>query len=349
VSEINNIYWSNHAIKALQDKFDANIYGKLFILVDSHTHQSCLHRLLAGFTKLPELEILEVEPGEESKSAEVLFQLWQSLSELEADRHSLLLNLGGGVITDLGGFLGSTYMRGIDYAHFPTSLLAMVDAAIGGKTGVNLGGYKNRVGSFSESVLIGLVPEFLESLPQAELFSGYAEMLKHGLIANENHFWNSVSNLSEAKIPEAELIGESQEIKLKIVGEDRLESGLRKVLNFGHTAGHALESISHQQDSALSHGHAIALGMQIALLISQRKTGLDPAKCRDLIGVLKQHYPMPSWRAKQESFFEMLKGDKKNRYGHINMVLLTAVGKPVFDQQVEALELWQAYEDILKF
>jgi 3-dehydroquinate synthase len=254
-------------------------YSGIFILVDTNTRMVCLP-VLQRLADLPDdVKILEVEPGEKSKSFETTIKLWNELAALGADRYSLLICLGGGVICDLGGFVASTYQRGIEFVYIPTSLLAQVDAAIGGKTGINLNQLKNYVGLFSTPKAIFILTEFLQSLPFAELLAGYAEVVKHALLSSEKTFrqltkqfpdQQSIRNCKEWD----PIVSHSVKVKSNVVNSDPTEKGLRKILNFGHTVGHAFESHSlNSGNTTLPHGYAVAMGLIVELCLSVKLSG----------------------------------------------------------------------------
>ena len=237
-------------------------YSRLAILSDNNVQSHWTDKLVSGFNRSDIRQIL-VPSGEQSKSVSESERIWIKMLELGFDRHSLLVNLGGGVIGDLGGFVASTFMRGIDFLQVPTSLLAMVDASVGAKTGVNVGGVKNSVGLFQEPIGVIADVDTLETLPKRELISGFAEIIKHGIIADKHHFDIATSKRPEefTKKELIKLIADSIRIKLGIVEQDPREKGLRKVLNFGHTIGHAIESLSLKTSDPLLHGEAVAIGM----------------------------------------------------------------------------------------
>lgn len=346
--ESRNIYTEDKAFLALRQMLDSQNPSKLFILCDEHTHRYCLPDFLAELSDLPPLEILEIEAGEESKDPAVLLQLWESLSELGADRHSLLINLGGGVVSDLGGFLAATYQRGIPFVNFPTSLLAMVDASVGGKTGINCGGFKNRVGSFSNPLMVGIVPYFLESLAPAEARSGWAEMLKHALLFDRQH-WQELQSLDpEAPRPSCAQITRSVALKLAVVERDPQEAAWRKVLNFGHSLGHALESYSHQIGHGLSHGHAVALGMVGELELSEHYLALAPDFSAAARRFLSEAFPLPPWPLEREALLALVQGDKKNRGDEWRFSLLAAPGDPRPDIKVTPERVWKAFENLAR-
>lgn len=320
--------------------------SKVFFLVDENTHEQCLTRLLPELPNLGEYELLEVPPGEESKSIEVAAQLWSALAELGANRQSILVNVGGGMITDLGGFIASTYMRGIRFCQIPTSLLGMVDASIGGKTAVDVAGVKNLVGAFAACEGVFLIPDFLETLPERELRSGFAEMLKHGLIRDASHYSDLIRTGFEKVTPDQ--VRASMNIKLDVVESDPLEAGARKELNFGHTLGHALEShfLEAYPHDPLLHGEAVAFGMWLELELSVLSGLLDAEIAKaiqsDIASIFgRLALPESEW----ESVTSWLKYDKKNTNHSVRFVLLENVGKAVIDCSVDPSLIRRAYEN----
>ena len=254
--------------------------AKKVIIVDENTHEHCLSSLITSFEALNEAEVILLPEGEENKQMEVAFGVWEALTEYEISRHDLIINLGGGMITDIGGFIASCFKRGCSFVNIPTSLLGMVDASIGGKTGVNLGHFKNQIGVFSNPKAVFIDTSFLETLPSVELYSGLAEMIKHGLIQDKMLFNRVVEQYSDVKQLNQVLLKDCIEVKNTLVKQDPMELGLRKKLNFGHTVGHAIEG--HYMNSLkLSHGHAIAIGMLIEAFISIEHASLneDDFKC----------------------------------------------------------------------
>ena len=249
-------------------------HDKLFILTDEHTHRLCRPHL-DGIPALEEAEEIIIGAEDVHKNMETLAAVWQALSEKGASRHSLLINLGGGMVTDLGGFAASTFKRGIAYINVPTTLLAMVDASVGGKTGINFNGLKNEIGVFAPAACVLLETEFLRSLDAHNFFSGYAEMLKHGLISTPEHLAELLAFDTE-KIDYAllkSMVGRSVQVKERIVEEDPLEHGIRKALNLGHTVGHAFESLALAERRPVLHGYAVAWGLVCELYLSYIKTG----------------------------------------------------------------------------
>lgn len=321
--------------------------SKIFLLADKHTNECCTPIVLSVLATDIPLEIIEIEAGEPHKHIDTCTQVWYALSELGADRKSLLINIGGGVVTDLGGFVASTYMRGIPFINIPTSLLAMVDASVGGKTGVDLGALKNLVGVINNPKGVLIYPDFLATLPTEELRSGMAEMFKHGLISDEG-YWHKMCNLSE--LTEAHLgslIYESVVIKNEVVTQDPTEKGLRKTLNYGHTLGHAIESYCLQNPNRerLLHGEAIAIGMVLATYLSVKELGFAMEKCDQVKAVLGEYFKKQDFTYEEiTDICQLMRFDKKNVGGNVHFVLLEAIGKPKIDCIVPYEEIYKAFE-----
>lgn len=321
--------------------------SKIFLLADKHTNECCTPIVLSLLATDIPLEIIEIEAGETHKHIDTCTQVWYALSELGADRKSLLINIGGGVVTDLGGFVASTYMRGIPFINIPTSLLAMVDASVGGKTGVDLGALKNLVGVINNPQGVVIYPDFLATLPTEELRSGMAEMFKHGLISDEA-YWHKMCNLSE--LTEAHLgslIYESVIIKNEVVSQDPTEKGLRKTLNYGHTLGHAIESYCLQNPNRerLLHGEAIAIGMVLATYLSVKELGFSMEKCDQVKAVLGEYFKKQDFSYEEiTDICQLMRFDKKNVGGNVHFVLLEAIGKPKIDCIVPYEEIYKAFE-----
>ena len=319
-------------------------YSKVFILVDENTNNFCLAPFMAEIEGDYDFEIIEIEPGEIYKNIETCTQVWEVLSELDADRKSVLINVGGGVVTDLGGFVASTFKRGIDFINVPTTLLAMVDASVGGKTGVDLGALKNQVGVINQPVMVLVVSSFLQTLEERQLHSGFAEMLKHGLIQDAN-YWNDLKILK--KFNELDhLIHHSVTIKNKVVLEDPTEQNLRKILNYGHTLGHAVESyfLESPEHELLLHGEAIAAGMILEGFLSHKLTGLPYTELETIKKVFLSRYSIVEFSKNDiTEILKLLKFDKKNSHGNINFVLLKKIGEPQIDVKVPQELLEQAF------
>lgn len=313
---------------------------KFFIFVDEHTYEHCLPQTIAQVDALQEAEFIELPVGEECKSIEVASQVWQSLLESEADRKSVIVNLGGGCVCDLGGFVAATYKRGIRYINIPTSLVGMVDAAMGGKTAINLASVKNSVGVFHHPVAVCVNPDFLNTLPESDLRAGAVEMLKTLLIGG------SLSNIPtsgwKSLISKGNLIS-CADIKMSVVSQDPKDQGIRKILNFGHTFGHAIESYSHLRQTPLSHGYAVGVGMLCALYLSVNKLGLPQTILNDYRSWLMALFPIPHYSLKDtETILSLMRHDKKNSSGEIHCVLMQEIGAAVIDVAVPEVEIRDA-------
>lgn len=311
--------------------------SKIYILVDENTHMHCVAPLVRNINLLENAEILEIDAGEEQKNIEIVNRLWQVLADNNVDRQALIINLGGGVISDMGGFMASIYKRGIRFINIPTSLLAMVDASIGGKTGVDFGTVKNQLGCFSNPEAVFIWPEFLKTLPKEELLSGFGEIVKYALI-NDLQFWNIIRNLEFTEIEDFdEFIFESIEIKSNIVAADPKEQGLRKVLNFGHTYGHAFESLSmmHSGNTKLSHGKAIALGIICDLWHSVQKSTFPESVFIEIKDYIFKNFGSFSIQDNQiGQLLDLMKKDKKNSDNKIATILLESIGNPIADKHI---------------
>ena len=288
-------------------------------------------------TELNPTSVLVMQAGEENKHLSTCEKLWNQLSSLGADRNSALINLGGGVVTDLGGFVACTFKRGIDFYNIPTTLLSMVDASVGGKTGIDLGALKNQIGIIQEPQQVVIDNQWLSTLPLEEIRSGFAEMLKHGLIADAN-YWRKLKGLMDLT-PKvlSPFIKPSVAVKSEVVKEDHYEKGLRKILNFGHTLGHAIESyfLVTPSKQRLLHGEAIAIGMVLEAYLSIECCGLSSKEANEIKIVFQQFYPQVDIKKEDvDAILTLLRHDKKNKAGRINFVLLTKIGIPAIDVQV---------------
>ena len=341
------IHFNSTCYNKLNNYINKSNFSKIFVLVDTNTHKHCLSTFLAKLKTSQNIEIIEIEAGEINKTIDTCVGVWNALSDLDGDRKSLLINLGGGVVTDLGGFVASCYKRGINFINVPTSLLAMVDASIGGKTGVDLGTVKNQIGVINCGDMVLVDTEFLETLPQNEMRSGLAEMLKHGLIQDET-YWHKMSDLSKFTLEDLDqLIYESIIIKKNVVTEDPNENGLRKTLNYGHTLGHAIESycLSNDKKETLLHGEAIAIGMVLATYISHKKCGFPHEKLENIKATIRKIYGLVELTNDDYlAVIELLKFDKKNTHGNINFVLLEDIGKSKIDCKVENALIMEAFD-----
>ena len=322
-------------------------HDKMFILVDEHTHQLCLP-LIEKLEYLKDAHIITIGPEDIHKNLDTLAYVWKELGDRGATRHSLLINLGGGMVTDLGGFAASTFKRGIQYINIPTTLLAMVDASVGGKTGINFNGLKNEIGVFSPAEYVLLDTEFLKTLDIHNILSGYAEMLKHGIISTTEH-WAELLNFDMNQIDYKalqELVAKSVKIKEDIVEQDPFEKGIRKALNLGHTVGHAFESLALENNRPVLHGHAVAWGIVCELYFSYYKVGFPKDQLRQTIQFIKENYGVLTFDCKQyDRLYEFMTHDKKNSAGIINFTLMGNIGDIRINQSANKEEIF----DILDF
>jgi len=322
-------------------------FSKIFLLVDSNTLEHCAARFQAKLSGISIEEVIEMPAGEIHKHLGTCQSIWETISDYGGDRKSLIINLGGGVVTDLGGFVAATFKRGISFVNIPTSLLAMVDASVGGKTGVDFQGLKNQIGVIVPPAWVLIDPEFLNTLPSEEYRSGYAEMLKHGLIADA-FYWKKLSDYAQINTEDMQpLIQHSVGIKASVVEKDPYENGLRKILNYGHTLGHAIESyfLESEADKTLLHGEAIAIGMITEAFLSHKLCGLSAEAMEQIKLVFKQIYPRVEILPEAQSkIIDLLKFDKKNSHGRIKFALLEAIGTPMLDVEVPEELLQQAFD-----
>ena len=313
---------------------ESYVNRKKVIIVDDNTHEHCLPYLITTFQELSDAEVILLPEGEENKQMSIAYSVWEALTDYTVSRNDLIINLGGGMITDLGGFIASCYKRGCDFINIPTSLLGMVDASIGGKTGINLGHFKNQIGVFSNPKTVYIDPIFLTTLPDEEMKSGYAEMLKHGLISNKNLFFEIIEQLENYKELDIEFLGVSLSIKNEVVKNDPLEKGLRKILNYGHTIGHVIEG-HYMETLNLSHGHAVAIGMVMEAFLSKKEGKLSEGDYKKIESNILKHFKIPTFSDDDiKSMTEMLINDKKNDSGEIKCCLLSAIGKCSFDNVI---------------
>ena len=301
-------------------------YSKVFVFTDANTSELCLPVFREMLDDFSDFDLIETDPGEENKNIDFCIGIWKTLLDFEADRKCLMINLGGGVITDMGGFIASTYKRGIHFINIPTTLLSQVDASVGGKTGIDIDNVKNMIGTFTLPKAVFIESAFLKTLPERELLSGFAEMIKHGLIADKDYY--QALKKSDYTNIDAAAIFRSVEIKNEVVTKDPEEQNLRKILNFGHTIGHAVESyaLSHNP-MPLTHGEAIAIGMVCEAFLSHRNSNLTAAELEDITTYLTGLYP--AYTIVTESFDELLtlmQSDKKNEHGQILFSLLESIG-----------------------
>ncbi len=334
-------------LKNLLNIIEEGKYSKVFVLTDEHTSIHCLPVFQEMLDDYTGFDLIETSAGEENKTIDFCIGIWKTLLDFDADRKALLINLGGGVITDIGGFVASTYKRGIDFIQIPTTLLAQVDASVGGKTGIDIDNAKNMVGTFALPKAVYIEHTFLKTLPDREILSGFAELLKHGLIADVSLF-KELNNLILPSIPE-ELIFKSIEIKKNIVELDPLEKGKRKILNFGHTIGHALESYSLLHDTnPLTHGEAIAIGMVCESYISFKINGLNQSDLSLITESITKFYPPKSIPTSTDQLMQIILLDKKNENGKILCSLLEKIGECGFNHQVNVEDIEESLQYYIK-
>lgn len=316
---------------------------QVVVLVDSNTYVHCLPQLETILEQEQiQYSILEVEAGEASKELEVCASLWSALTEEQVNRQSLLINLGGGMISDLGGFVAAVYKRGIEFINLPTSLLGMIDASIGGKCGIDFNGFKNQLGVFQVAKSTFIHPYFLRTLPKEELRSGYAEMIKHALIEDRN-YWEQLEIYDLEQLPNVSLLQRSIEIKEKIVSADPLEKGERKKLNFGHTIGHAFESYFMEIGNPIPHGFAIAAGMICEAKLSTLFTAISESALNHIVTMIDRNYTRLLIDPNHfKALIELMKQDKKNEGVEINCTLLKEIGLAVINQEIKEEQILES-------
>ena len=316
---------------------------RLFVLADTTTAALCWP-VVRDFPCVAGAQLITIGATDEAKTLDTLAAVWTALGEGGATRHSMLVNLGGGMVTDLGGFAASTFKRGIAFVNIPTTLLAMVDASVGGKTGINFRGLKNEIGVFNEAQTVILDTHFLRTLDRQNLCSGYAEMLKHGLISNEENLLELLRFDIEHPDYEAlkALVAKSVSIKERIVTEDPHEHGLRKALNLGHTVGHAFESLAMAENRTVLHGYAVAWGLVCELYLSATRCGFPSERLHQVAQFVRETYGIFTFTCKEyDRLYELMTHDKKNTAGVINFTLLGAVGDIRINQQADKDDIFE--------
>lgn len=320
-------------------------HDRIFVLVDETTNKLCWS-LVKDYLCLKDAQTIIIGATDGRKNLDTLVHVWESLQQGKATRHSLLINLGGGMVTDLGGFAASTYKRGINFINVPTTLLAMVDASVGGKTGINFGGLKNEIGVFNDAEFVLLDTNWLRTLDEANIRSGYAEMLKHGLIA-DNTMWAELINFNLAQ-PDlrqlASMLDKSVRIKERIVAEDPHEKGIRKALNLGHTFGHAFESWAMKRQPVL-HGYAVAFGLIAELYLATTQTDFPTERMRQTVNFIRAYYgSLPITCNDYPELIELMHHDKKNHGNEINVTLLDGIGDIRIDQTITEEDIKEALD-----
>ncbi|PHR72828.1 MAG: 3-dehydroquinate synthase [Lutibacter sp.] len=333
-SEGYSVHFNEISYKKINSFLSDNKPSTIFILVDENTNEHCYSKFIQNIETTAIIEVVEIEAGEIHKNIETCVGLWNVLTELGADRKSLMINLGGGVITDMGGFVASTFKRGIKFINVPTTLLSMVDASVGGKTGVDLGVLKNQVGLFSNPEMVLIDTQFLETVSDREIRSGVAEIIKYGL-TYDSKLWVELKEFKSLEKNNLEhFIYRSIEIKNTIILEDPKENGLRKMLNYGHTLGHAIESYFLESESKenLTHGEAIAIGMITETYLSNKLFGFPQEKLEEVKEKITTIYgKVAITRADYTPIMNLLKHDKKNTNGNVNFILLSDLEKVNYD------------------
>lgn len=320
-------------------------HDKIFVLTDETTVVKCWP-VVKNYFSLKDAKVITIGATDTYKDLDTMVHVWKSLGEGGASRHSCMINLGGGMVTDLGGFAAATFKRGINFINIPTTLLSMVDASVGGKTGINFGGLKNEIGVFCDSKFVILDTEFLRTLDAENICSGYAEMLKHGLISDEK-MWAELVGFDLAH-PDLQLlqrmVGDSVAVKERIVEQDPHEHGIRKALNLGHTFGHAFESWALKRKPVL-HGYAVAFGLIPELYLSVMKTGFPTEKMRQTVNFIKEYYgSLPITCDDYDELIELMRHDKKNQDGIINFTLLGGIGDIRINQSASIDEIKEAFD-----
>ena len=320
-------------------------HDRIFVLVDETTNKLCWS-LVKDYLCLKDAQTIIIGATDRRKNLETLVHVWESLQQGKATRHSLLINLGGGMVTDLGGFAASTYKRGINFINIPTTLLAMVDASVGGKTGINFGGLKNEIGVFNDAEFVLLDTNWLRTLDEENIRSGYAEMLKHGLIADETMWAELINfNLAQPNLRQlASMLNKSVRIKERIVAEDPHEKGIRKALNLGHTFGHAFESWAMKRQPLL-HGYAVAFGLIVELYLATTRTDFPTERMRQTVNFIRAYYgSLPITCNDYPELIELMHHDKKNRGNEINVTLLGGIGDIRIDQTITEEDIKEALD-----
>ena len=320
-------------------------HDRIFVLVDETTNKLCW-ALVKDYLCLKDAQTIVIGATDRRKNLDTLVHVWESLQQGKATRHSLLINLGGGMVTDLGGFAASTYKRGINFINVPTTLLAMVDASVGGKTGINFGGLKNEIGVFNDAEFVLLDTNWLRTLDEENIRSGYAEMLKHGLIADETMWAELINfNLTQPDLHQlASMLDKSVRIKERIVAEDPHEKGIRKALNLGHTFGHAFESWAMKRQPVL-HGYAVAFGLIAELYLATTQTDFPTERMRQTVNFIRAYYgSLPITCNDYPELIELMHHDKKNRGNEINVTLLGGIGDIRIDQTITEEDIKEALD-----
>ncbi len=341
MAEIGPVIFESNKFSKLNSFIKKGKYSRLVLLADSNTIKHCYPLLAQNCLLIQKADLLEIDAGEEIKTLDTCKELWETLSEAQIDKNALLINLGGGVITDIGGFVASVYKRGIDFIHIPTSLLAMADASVGGKCGVDLNTIKNQLGTITQPKAVFINTDFLNTLPQRHLVNGMAEIMKIALIADSK----MIKSLQDGKTSLDFLIKKSVALKSAIVKKDPYDKGIRKTLNFGHTVGHAIESFLLGTNDELLHGEAIAIGILLESLIAYDKKMIKQLELELVIAMIRSNYKVLQFtKEEQDRIIELMMHDKKNKNNKIHMSLVNKLGSCKFNVEVNQQQIQKAFK-----
>ena len=322
-------------------------FDKLYVLTDTNTHETCFP-VISEMEAIRNAGVITIPAGDDHKNIETLTSVWKYLTENGASRHSLMINLGGGMPTDLGGFASASFKRGIRFINIPTSLLGAVDAAVGGKTGINFLGFKNEIGAFAPADAVIIHAGFFKSLDRSNLLSGYAELLKHSLLDNEMEWTKAIGfDFEEVDYDYLqELLMTSVKVKERVVEEDPREQGIRKALNLGHTIGHAFESISMELKRPILHGYAVAWGLICELYLSVKLCGFPKDKMQATMAFIRENYGNYHFGCRgYDKLYELMRHDKKNASANeINFTLLEDIGKVKINQTATKEQIYEAID-----
>lgn len=340
MAQTNNVIFETGKFSKLNAFIKKGKYSRLLVLSDTNTMQHCYPIVVKNCAVIQHADLLEIDAGEEFKTLDTCKQLWEAMSEAHIDKNALLINLGGGVVTDIGGFVASVYKRGIDFVNIPTSVMAMADASVGGKNGVDLNGVKNQLGTITQAKAVFINTNFLLTLPQRHLANGMAEVVKMALISDAK----LIKDLLNPKMSIEPLIKKSVTLKSAIVKKDPFDKGVRKILNFGHTVGHAIESCFLGTEDELLHGEAIAIGMLIESLIAFDKKMIKQNELQSIVDLISPNYTVLQFsELEQSKIIEFMLHDKKNKGQKIRMSLLNKLGSCKYDVEVSLAQIQKAF------
>ncbi|MGO1243795.1 MAG: 3-dehydroquinate synthase [Sphingobacterium sp.] len=336
ISSLGYSVYFEEDLTSLEQLISSRGYSQVLVLVDRNTNDHCLPLLQVMLPNLTDYDIIEVDPGEENKNIDFCIGVWKTMLDFGVDRKALMINLGGGVVTDMGGFAASTYKRGIDFIQVPTTLLSQVDASVGGKTGIDLDNVKNIIGTFTQPQAVFISGKFLRTLDDRQLRSGFSEVIKHGLIYDKDLF-NRCKDIDPTKDNLEDIVFRSVEIKNEVITQDPTEKGVRKILNFGHTIGHAIESHSMLHDeNPLLHGEAIAIGMVCEAYLSFKTNGLSEDQLNEIVAIFGarfSHYALSE--SSYQELLTLMNNDKKNEANKLGFALLSHIGACEYNLYVD--------------